>query len=236
MLSRDEGHVGPSRGMGRPECRPAGRGKSIARKPPSTAGSDPLWRLSGDSAVRPRRYSHLGGGDDLYILLAFFPAVGASSRSTAFADSHGARACPICRASCPWMCCASWATKWSASPQRIPRNWAVDSLGLLISIWFANSGVSSLMVGLNVAYEQKETRGSSRATSFRSVSRSARWSPSSSPVPCWWRFRSCRPRWGFPASIFSSSSVGRFFSSEPSPCSPRFIASDPITSDTPGGA
>src|SRR5258705_878032 len=32
-------------------------------------------------------------------------------------------------------------------------------LGLLASIWFANSGVSSLMVGLNIAYEQKETRG-----------------------------------------------------------------------------
>src|SRR5258708_34639997 len=32
-------------------------------------------------------------------------------------------------------------------------------LGLFISIWSANAGVSSLMVGLNVAYEQKETRG-----------------------------------------------------------------------------
>jgi len=32
-------------------------------------------------------------------------------------------------------------------------------LSLAISIWSANAGVSSLITGLNVAYEQKETRG-----------------------------------------------------------------------------
>ena len=42
-------------------------------------------------------------------------------------------------------------------------------LGLFISIWSANAGVSSLMVGLNIAYEQKETRGLIASTLTNSV-------------------------------------------------------------------
>ena len=97
-----------------------------------------------------------------YILLAFFPAVGAFvSLYGLFADIPTAREhlsylqgfLPVDVLRFVGDEMVRVTTTHSAK-----LGWGF-LLGLPISIWFANSGVSSLMVGLNVAYEQKETRG-----------------------------------------------------------------------------
>jgi len=101
-------------------------------------------------------------GATFYILLAFFPAVGAFvSLYGLFADIPTAREhlsylqgflpVDVLRFVGDEMVRVT-----TTHPAKL--SWGF-LLGLLASIWFANSGVSSLMVGLNVAYEQKETRG-----------------------------------------------------------------------------
>ena len=97
-----------------------------------------------------------------YLLLAFFPAVGAFvSLYGLFADIATAREhLSYLQGFLPMDVLRFVGDEMvrvtSAHPVKLSGGFL---LGLLISIWFANSGVSSLMVGLNLAYEQKETRG-----------------------------------------------------------------------------
>ena len=97
-----------------------------------------------------------------YLLLAFFPAVGAFvSLYGLFADIATAREhLSYLQGFLPMDVLRFVGDEMvrvtTAHPAKLSGGFL---LGLLISIWFANSGVSSLMVGLNLAYEQKETRG-----------------------------------------------------------------------------
>jgi membrane protein len=103
----------------------------------------------------------VAAGATFYVLLAFFPAVAAfASLYGLFEDISTAREhLSYLRGFLP----ASVLTLVGDEMIRVTTTQSTKLsgtfiLGLLVSIWSANAGVSSLIAGLNVAYEQKETR------------------------------------------------------------------------------
>ena len=65
----------------------------------------------------------------------------------------------------------------------------------LLAVWSANGGMKAVIDALNVAYEEKEERGSFGLT------RSPLHSPSAASSPCWWQSgRSSPCRWSSPRS------------------------------------
>ena len=139
-----------------------------------TAGQPPSKRAGGWGTLLQRimwRATKRFVNDDIptaaasttfYILLAFFPAVGAFvSLYGLFADIPTAREhLSYLRGFLP-----PEVLRFVGDEMiRVTTTHSVKLggaflIGLLISIWSANAGISSLMVGLNVAYQQKETRG-----------------------------------------------------------------------------
>jgi membrane protein len=100
-------------------------------------------------------------GATFYVLLAFFPAVAAFvSLYGLFADIPTAREhLSYLRGFLPGDVLRFVGDEMIrvTTTQASKLSWAFV-LSLVISIWSANAGVSSLIAGLNVAYEQKETR------------------------------------------------------------------------------
>ena len=157
----------PGGGIGsraRAAARPDAAKPSPARLARGGSFLSQLWHLFARAAVRFVRddIPTAAAASTFYILLAFFPAVGAFvSLYGLFADVTTAREhlsylqgfLPVdvlrfvgdemVRVTTTHLAKLSWGFL----------------LTLLASLWFANSGVSSLMVALNVSYEQKETRG-----------------------------------------------------------------------------
>jgi membrane protein len=104
----------------------------------------------------------VAAGATFYILLAFFPAVAAFvSLYGLFADIHAAREhLSYLRGILPGDVLRFVGDEMirvvSAHQSKLS---GAFILSLLISLWSANAGISALITGLNVAYEQKETRG-----------------------------------------------------------------------------
>jgi membrane protein len=123
-----------------------------------------LWRLFARAAARFLRddIPTAAAGTTFYLLLAFFPGVVAFvSLYGLFADVTTAREhLSYLQGFLPLDVLRFVGDEMVRVTTTHPAtlSWGF-LLGLLASIWFANSGVSSLMVALNVAYEQKETRG-----------------------------------------------------------------------------
>ena len=157
----------PGGGIGsraRAAARPATKDPSLARPARGDGFLRQLWRLFARAAVRFLRddIPAAAAGTTFYLLLAFFPGVVAFvSLYGLFADVTTAREhlsylqgflpVDVLRFVGDEMVRVT-----TTHPAKL--SWGF-LLGLLASIWFTNSGVSSLMVALNVAYEQKETRG-----------------------------------------------------------------------------
>ena len=103
----------------------------------------------------------VAAGATFYVLLAFFPAVAAFvSLYGLFADIHTAREhLSYLRGLLPrdvlQFVGDEMVRVTTTHPSKL--SWAFV-LSLVFSLWSANAGVSSLIGGLNVAYEQKETR------------------------------------------------------------------------------
>lgn len=100
-------------------------------------------------------------GATFYVLLAFFPALVAFvSLYGLFADVHTAREhLAYLRGFLPRDVLSFVGDEMVRVTITHPSKLSgAFLLSLLISIWSANAGVSSLITGLNVAYEQKETR------------------------------------------------------------------------------
>jgi len=104
----------------------------------------------------------VAAGATFYILLAFFPAVAAFvSLYGLFADIHAAREhLSYLRGILPIDVLRFVGDEMirvtSTHPSKLSGAFV---LSLLILLWSANAGVSAIISGLNVAYEQKETRG-----------------------------------------------------------------------------
>ena len=104
----------------------------------------------------------VAAGATFYILLAFFPAVAAFvSLYGLFADIHAAREhLSYLRGILPGDVLRFVGDEMvrvvSTHQSKLSGTFL---LSLLISLWSANAGISSLITGLNIAYEQKETRG-----------------------------------------------------------------------------
>jgi membrane protein len=123
-----------------------------------------LWRIFARSAARFVRddIPTSAAGTTFYLLLAFFPAVVAFvSLYGLFADIHTASEhLSYLRGFLPADVLRFVSDEMVRVTTTHPAKLSgAFLLGLLISLWSANAGVSSLMVGLNVAYEQKEARG-----------------------------------------------------------------------------
>lgn len=123
-----------------------------------------LWRIFARSAARFVRddIPTSAAGTTFYFLLAFFPAVVAFvSLYGLFADIQTASMhLSYLRGFLPADVLRFVGDEMVRVTTTHPAKLSgAFLLGLLISIWSANAGVSSLMVGLNVAYEQKEARG-----------------------------------------------------------------------------
>jgi membrane protein len=133
------------------------------------------WTRIGKRAVREfldDRVPMIAAGVTFYALLAFFPAVAAFiSLYGLFADVHAAREhLHYLRGFLPP------GTLRYVGDEMIRVTTTHDDtklgtaffVGLLISLWSANTGIKSLLGALNTAYEQKERRGFLRlyATSF----------------------------------------------------------------------
>jgi len=103
----------------------------------------------------------VAAGATFYVLLAFFPTIVAFvSLYGLFADVHTANEhLAYLRGFLPRDVLRFVGDEMirvtATHPSKL--SWAF-LLSLVISIWSANAGVSSLITGLNVAYEQKETR------------------------------------------------------------------------------
>jgi membrane protein len=104
----------------------------------------------------------VAAGATFYTLLAFFPAVGAFvSLYGLVSDIHAASEhLSYLRGFLPPDILGFVRDEMiritTTHPSRLS---GAFLLSLLISIWSANAGVSSLITGLNIAYEQRETRG-----------------------------------------------------------------------------
>jgi membrane protein len=105
----------------------------------------------------------VAAGATFYILLAFFPAVaGFVSLYGLFADIHAAREhLSYLRGILPADVLRFVGDEMirvvSTHQSKLSGAFV---LSLLISLWSANAGISALITGLNVAYEQKETAAS----------------------------------------------------------------------------
>src|ERR1700680_8621 len=105
---------------------------------------------------------NVAAGATFYILLAFFPAIAAFvSLYGLFADSHTAREhLSYLRGFLPADVRRFMGDEMIRLTTTLPSNLSgAFLLSLLVSIWSANAGISSLLAGLNIAYEQRETRG-----------------------------------------------------------------------------
>ena len=104
----------------------------------------------------------VAAGATFYILLAFFPAVAAFvSLYGLVADIHTAREhLSYLRGFLPVDVLRFVGDEMiRVTSTHTSKLSGAFVLGLLISLWSANAGISALITGLNVAYEQKETRG-----------------------------------------------------------------------------
>jgi membrane protein len=103
----------------------------------------------------------VAAGATFYVLLAFFPAIAAFvSLYGLFADIQTAREhLTYLRGFLPRDVLTFVGDEMVrvTTTQYSKLSWAFF-LSLAVSIWSANAGVSSLITGLNIAYEQKETR------------------------------------------------------------------------------
>ena len=160
----------------------------------------------------------VAAGATFYVLLAFFPAVAAFvSLYGLFADIPTAREhLSYLRGFLPGDVLRFVGDEMIrvTTTQASKLSWAFV-LSLVISIWSANAGVSSLITGLNVAYEQKVLLDLVRlqvpATQLISLvpSRPAPWIAAIWRLSSWWwRYRLPNGRWALPISICSSSRVG----------------------------
>ena len=103
----------------------------------------------------------VAAGATFYVLLAFFPAIVAFvSLYGLFADVHTAREhLAYLQGFLPRDVLQFVGDEMIRVTATHPSKLSgAFLLSLVISIWSANAGVSSLITGLNVAYEQKETR------------------------------------------------------------------------------
>lgn len=104
----------------------------------------------------------VAAGATFYILLAFFPAVGAFvSLYGLISDIHAASEhLSYLRGFLPADVLQFVRDEMIRITTTHPSKLSgAFLLSLLISIWSANAGISSLIAGLNISYEQKETRG-----------------------------------------------------------------------------
>ena len=104
----------------------------------------------------------VAAGATFYILLAFFPAVAAFvSLYGLFADIPAAREhLSYLRGILPADVLRFVGDEMvRAVSTHQSKLGGAFILSLLVSLWSANAGISALISGLNVAYEQKETRG-----------------------------------------------------------------------------
>ncbi|HXJ02672.1 MAG TPA: YhjD/YihY/BrkB family envelope integrity protein, partial [Micropepsaceae bacterium] len=103
----------------------------------------------------------VAAGATFYVLLAFFPALAAFvSLYGLFADIHTAREhLSYLRGFLPRDVLNFVGDEMIRVTTTHPSKLSGAFIfSLAISLWSANAGVSSLIAGLNVAYEQKETR------------------------------------------------------------------------------
>ena len=104
----------------------------------------------------------VAAGATFYILLAFFPAVAAFvSLYGLFADIPTAREhLSYLRGFLPADVLRFVGDEMIRLTTTHPSKLSgALRLSLIVSIWSANAGISSLLAGLNIAYEQRETRG-----------------------------------------------------------------------------
>lgn len=145
------------------ESNKRGRGAERPSSIPGRGWKDILWRVWG--SISRNRVPLIAAGTAFYLLLAIFPAIAALvSIYGLFADPSTIQAhIDLLRGVVPVEGMEIIERQLATFTEQDTGSFGLAFvIGLAVSIWFANNGIRTLFQAMNIAYEEREKRGTVR--------------------------------------------------------------------------